>query len=156
MSEEWRPVIGAEAFYEVSSLGAVRSLRTGRLLALHRPPSQRYWTAMLNLPGGRKMVKVHTLVLTAFDGPRPDGLECRHLDGNPDNNWLSNLRWGTPSQNTHDAVRHGTHRQTGKTRCPAGHEYTPENTYINPAHGSRVCRECMREEKRRKYRSRVP
>lgn len=31
-----------------------------------------------------------------------------------------------------------------KTHCPSGHEYTPENTYINTTRPSRQCRECMR------------
>jgi predicted transcriptional regulator len=51
---------------------------------------------------------VHTLVLEAFVGPRPDGTECRHLDGNPANNRVENLAWGTKLQNEADKVRHGT------------------------------------------------
>lgn len=41
-------------------------------------------------------------------GPRPDGLECRHLDGNPANNRLLNLKWGTRTENVHDSMLHGT------------------------------------------------
>lgn len=51
---------------------------------------------------------VHRIVLEAFRGPCPDGWECRHLDGNPRNNRLGNLAWGTSSENKHDAIRHGT------------------------------------------------
>lgn len=29
-----------------------------------------------------------------------------------------------------------------RTHCPRGHEYTPENTYIQPSTGSRICRTC--------------
>jgi hypothetical protein len=35
-------------------------------------------------------------------------MECRHLDGNRANNHLSNLCWGTPSDNDDDRRRHGT------------------------------------------------
>jgi hypothetical protein len=52
--------------------------------------------------------KVHRLVLFAFVGPCPAGMECRHLNGNPQDNRVSNLRWGTHSENSRDAVRHGT------------------------------------------------
>lgn len=47
-------------------------------------------------------------MLEAFVGPCPDGMECCHEDGNPGNNALSNLRWGTTRDNQADRVRHGT------------------------------------------------
>lgn len=59
-------------------------------------------------PKGRSYL-VHHLVLRAFVGERPPGLECRHLDGNPQNNQVSNLCWGTRKENIHDQIRHGTH-----------------------------------------------
>jgi recombinational DNA repair protein (RecF pathway) len=36
-----------------------------------------------------------------------------------------------------------------KTHCDHNHEFTPENTYVNPTTGSRVCRACARENQRR-------
>jgi len=57
--------------------------------------------------GGRRDF-VHRLVLEAFVGPCPGGMECRHLDGDPTNNRLDNLRWGTRKENMEDMVRHGT------------------------------------------------
>jgi len=51
---------------------------------------------------------IHRLVLEAFVGPCPEGMECRHLDGNPQNNNLSNLCWGTDAENCADRKRHGT------------------------------------------------
>src|SRR5271166_1685861 len=44
----------------------------------------------------------HTLVLLTFVGPCPEGYECRHLDGNPANNRLRNLAWGTRLENAAD------------------------------------------------------
>ena len=53
-------------------------------------------------------VLVHHLVLEAFKGPRPDCLhECRHLDGDPQNNWWWNLQWGTRQENANDRIAHG-------------------------------------------------
>jgi hypothetical protein len=37
-------------------------------------------------------------------------MECRHLDGDPANNALTNLAWGTRAENMHDKIRHGTER----------------------------------------------
>jgi hypothetical protein len=56
---------------------------------------------------------VHRLILEAFRGPCPGGMECRHGDGNRQNNCINNLSWGTSSQNEADKLRHGT-RRTGE------------------------------------------
>ena len=50
----------------------------------------------------------HHLVLNTFDRERNDGEMCRHLDGDPANNHISNLKWGTQKENYADAVKHGT------------------------------------------------
>ena len=51
---------------------------------------------------------IHRLVLLAFRGDPPRGHVGRHLDGTRTNNRLSNLRWGTPTENSRDKARHGT------------------------------------------------
>jgi hypothetical protein len=71
-----------------------------------KPYPHRNGSLLIQL-GARKYY-VHRLVLEAFVGPCPDGMECRHLDGNPSNNRLDNLAWGTHSENERDKVRHGT------------------------------------------------
>lgn len=50
---------------------------------------------------------VHALILKTFIGPRPPGKECLHIDGNPQNNKLSNLRYGTHKENMEDCSKHG-------------------------------------------------
>jgi HNH endonuclease len=62
---------------------------------------------------------VHRLVLEAFVGPCPTGLECRHLDGDPSNNRLDNLRWGTRLENVADTIRHGRRRTSSKPSVPS-------------------------------------
>jgi hypothetical protein len=51
---------------------------------------------------------IHRAVCELFNGPCPEGQECRHLDGNPTNNRASNLAWGTPTDNSRDKIEHGT------------------------------------------------
>jgi len=67
-----------------------------------------YPRIVLWLNGQQQHRHVHRLILQAFAGEAPPGQECRHLDGNPRNNNLTNLCWGTHIQNSHDRIRHGT------------------------------------------------
>lgn len=51
---------------------------------------------------------VHRLMLDAFIGPAGEGQEALHANGDPIDNRLENLSWGTRSQNVADAIKHGT------------------------------------------------
>lgn len=63
----------------------------------------------INLRQGNKQSKqlIHRLVLETFVGLCPEGMECRHLNGDATNNNLSNLRWGTRAENIKDSQRQG-------------------------------------------------
>src|SRR5438270_713720 len=102
--ERWLPVLEYEGRYEVSDHGRVRSLdrtalkRSG-VKQFHRgrirkPNHHRAGHPFVSLSGHEKKKNrfVHRLVLEAFVGPRPEGLEGCHNDGSPQNNHLSNLR----------------------------------------------------------------
>lgn len=99
----------------VSDAGRVRSI--DRIDTMGRPwrgivlsPSVRrgYPRVTLCRDGERDPRYVHRLVAEAFIGPCPDGMECCHIDGNSQNNSRSNLRWGTPTSNNADKIKHGT------------------------------------------------
>lgn len=64
--------------------------------------------------GSARTVYVHHAVAAAFLGPRPDGAQIRHLDGNTSNNAASNLAYGSAKQNAEDKIAHGTHRAGGQ------------------------------------------
>lgn len=93
--------------YEVSDQGEVRNVRTGRVLSAKRKNRTGHLGVILWNNGDRYSATVHTLVLTAFVGPRPKGMMCRHIDGDPTHNCLSNLEWSTQSQNEIDKAAHG-------------------------------------------------
>lgn len=118
--EEWRDIPGYEGYYQVSNLGRVRSLdrvvtRSGfdkRLkgkILLGRVVDYGRIIVSLSKGGVVRRRKVHSLVMEAFVGPYPDGLEIRHLDGDPSNNCIDNLRYGTSKENARDKLRHGTY-----------------------------------------------
>ncbi len=105
---EWAPVPGWAA-YLVSDDGRVYSMGAGQYLkpsARKRHGTDRVKHYAVNI--GRRVRRVHHLVLEAFVGPRPSGLQACHWDGDPSNNALSNLRWDTPKANQADSARHGT------------------------------------------------
>ena len=119
MKERWKPIPGYEGQYEVSDQGRVRSstrlvmcegtvkgsyfsVKQGRILKPGRMPAGHLSVAL----GRRNSQCVHRLVLLAFVGPAPAGCECLHTNGNPADNRLINLRWGTRSENNVDAILH--------------------------------------------------
>lgn len=59
----------------------------------------------------RTWKKVASLVLIAWVGPRPPGMECRHLNGDRTDSRLENLSWGTKAENEEDRRRHGKTRR---------------------------------------------
>lgn len=143
--EIWRQIDGFEGRYEVSSLGRVRSWTPAKVGGTLRPtPHKDRYRVTLYSDTGRAVHRyVHRLVADAFLGPRPEGLETRHLNGNPLDNRAANLAYGTTSDNQLDSVRHGTHASARKTHCPQGHPYDAANTSIQ--NGTRVCRTCRRQ-----------
>lgn len=148
MTEEWRPVPD-HPNYEVSNLGRVLSYKAWRNDA--GPRILAGWTdekGYQRVEIDNERAKVHALVLLAFCGPRPAGLEIRHLDGNPQNNRADNLAYGTTSENQYDRVIHGTHTMVNRTHCPSGHPYDDENTHVDAA-GHRTCRKCGRAKSQR-------
>lgn len=58
---------------------------------------------------GKKQYRVNVVVCETFHGPRPDGMQAAHLDGDKRNNAASNLAWKTPTENAADKIAHGTH-----------------------------------------------
>lgn len=116
--ENWRPVPGWDGLYDVSDLGRVRSLprmtaygiKGGGVLKAARKGAPRYPYLGVTLSGAgvRRQVKIHRLVLQAFIGPAPEGMnDGRHLDGVTFNCALTNLDWGSHARNGQDMIDHG-------------------------------------------------
>lgn len=116
--EEWRQIVGF-ADYEISNYGRVRSCRPrkgsraringGIIKGWSR---KRNGAVMCMFVSLRKesvthCFRIHRLVLEAFVGSCPDGMEGCHFDGDPTNNRISNLRWDTHIANVSDCIRHG-------------------------------------------------
>lgn len=117
-SEEWRDVVSFEHVYEVSSLGRVRRVTTkfGRRKetpSILKQRLNRGGYACVSLHHGEVVVlrTVHQLVLTAFVGPCPVGMEGAHCDGVRHHNAVGNLQWKTHIDNCSDKIKHGTEQK---------------------------------------------
>ena len=130
--EEWKNIPGLPN-HQVSSEGQVRSkdrvVTTGprhkRVLKGTRVPARKVEGRALAQKDDRegymrvklqgKAYHVHRLVAWAFLGPQAKGIHVRHLNGNPKDNRIGNIAYGTPRDNYFDSVRHGTARLMPKT-----------------------------------------
>lgn len=108
--EEWKPIKDFEGFYEVSNFGRVISLpRNGTIsskrILKHKIDKDGYHQVTLRKNGTKKYVKVHRLVGETFIENRDNKQQINHLDGNKNNNVVSNLEWCTPQENSLHSVR---------------------------------------------------
>jgi len=126
--EQWKEVVGYEGLYEASNLGKIRSLVIGiphgvkiretPLILSPKVKSNGYLEVGLNNNKVKTMHYVHRLVLIAFTGCKPDGMEAGHVDGNRENCALNNLCWLSHSANTRMAALYGK-VQRGESRYNA-------------------------------------
>ncbi|RBO91367.1 NUMOD4 motif-containing HNH endonuclease [Nocardia puris] len=158
-AESWRDLPGWEGLYQASDHGRIRSL--DRIIKHPRGNRRRggvvlrpflaggYEKVYLCRDGTRTAAFVHALVAATFVGPRPPGHEVCHQNGHRRDNRASNLRFGTPSDNALDRVRHGTHNEAAKTQCPRGHRLIPVNLRSDQVRkGKRTCLACDRARSR--------
>lgn len=100
---EWRAIPSIPA-YLVSNHGQVRHRFS---CDPRKQQGDRYLWVSFRGDGKNFVRTVHSLVAEAFLGPRPDGFQVRHLDGDRHNNHATNLAYGTAKENALDREWHG-------------------------------------------------
>lgn len=130
MSEIWKPVVGYEGIYEVSSFGRVRSIdrivnggsrwgkrpehKHGKILSQFSNVDG-YKCVHIKIGGKQKEYRVHRLVAFAFLGkPEGDQTEVNHIDGDKTNNSVDNLEWVSHTENMRHAFSVLGYDFTGK------------------------------------------
>lgn len=126
MTERWKRVRGFEDFYAISNFGRLMSFKVkkeGKILKLTNKKGD-YFSVVLTAPGKKaKSTRIHRLVAEHFI-KNPHGLKyVNHIDGNKQNNHVSNLEWCTASHNVKESMR------LHKDQCKAMNLY---NTDIRP------------------------
>lgn len=103
LEEVWKPIPGWP--YMASNLGRIKRSDNGRIMS-HAPLDRGHLVVCLTRDKEHKNKYVHRLVMSAFHGDSRQLV--RHLDGNPTNNNLQNLCYGTVKENSDDRLLHGT------------------------------------------------
>lgn len=121
MIEEWRDVLNFEGLYQVSNLGRVKKLAYNRVSKDNRhfkfpehilkgstEKYSKYRTVELTDSGGKEhYFYIHRLVAEAFIS-NPNSLpEVSHIDGDKENNVISNLEWSTRQANIAHSITTG-------------------------------------------------
>ena len=118
MFELYKWVPGYEGLYKVSTIGNVKSFKSKEARILSpKKHTKGYLKVALCREGRQVQFFVHRLVSMTFKGHPPENKPyVRHYDGNPKNNQLCNLRFGSQSDNEKDKKRHGrfNHRVHGR------------------------------------------
>lgn len=128
-NEIWKPIPGHEEYYEVSNLGRVRRIKSRfgnkmeKIIKGSSDSSNDY--VRVNLRD--RDYSVHRLVAMTFL-PNPDNKPCvNHIDGNKQNNAVSNLEWCTYSENNAHAFRTGLNiGTTGKHHTEEARKHMSE------------------------------
>lgn len=100
--EKWKPIQGYEDFYEVSSLGNIRSVTRvmsngktlkSKTLKPYANKNTQHLQIMLHKGDTHKMHYVRRLVAAAFvENPHSYSV-VKHIDGDKENNRADNLAW---------------------------------------------------------------
>lgn len=126
MQEIWKDIPNYEGYYQISSLGRVKSLerhivyKDGRertypsVIISNRVGTNGMELCTLTKNNRKKNIEIHRMVSIVFIGDCPKGYDICHIDGNCLNNNINNLKYDTRSENRIDNYRYGGKASTGK------------------------------------------
>ena len=95
--------------HQASNLGRIRALVGAQIKSrrVNKIELRKLTVLPIGYVVAGNALYVHRMVLLAFRGKPPFGMQARHLNGNRADNRLCNLEWGTRSTNENDKIEHG-------------------------------------------------
>jgi len=141
--EVWKDIENYEGIYQVSSFGNIRSLsrfRTGKgcskilidgKLMKVKLSKTGYSTIHLRKNGESKHPSIHRLVAKAFLINKENKPTVNHVDGNKNNNNISNLEWSTSAEQMQHAVVNNLVNKQGSAKFTKVYKQEIYNYYHN-------------------------
>lgn len=99
--EVFKDIPGYEDRYRVTSWGRVFNVTTSRFMSQYPTKKGYLRVDLYDAKGKRTHLKVHRLVALAFIPNPDDKPQVNHIDGNKQNNSITNLEWVTDMENKH-------------------------------------------------------
>ena len=96
--EVWRDIPNFYR-YQVSSIGRIKNIKTGKILSQFKNPNGYMFAALVNNENKQKNVRVHIIVATCFLRERPRNYDVHHINGIKHDNYYKNLKY----------ISHGRH-----------------------------------------------
>lgn len=120
-NEIWAPIPGYNGKYEASTLGCVRSMSYRNKKEVHtlkEADYKGYLKVRISMNGSAKSMLVHQLVARTFIENPDNKPEIDHIDGDPKNNRVENLRWCTKKENMNNPISIERHSRAAKISVP--------------------------------------
>ena len=164
MKEIWKDIIGFEGIYEISNLGRIRRIKTGRILSTRRSDGW-YITVTLYKDKKRYGKSLHRLVAETFVHNPYNLPEVNHIDEDKTNNRADNLEFCDRKYNNNygsrmDKIRdtklkngHINEEYSGLDKKSYGKKYYQEHKEERKEYNKKYREEHKEElkEKRKKY-----
>ena len=113
--EFWKPIAELSNRYCISNLGRIKNSKN-KIIKIQRSKNG-YSIFTFNVYGEKVTLYIHHLVMQYFGSKQPKGKSQRdHIDGNKDNNMISNLEWVTAGENQKRAYNLGLRRPTNSKK----------------------------------------